>query len=172
MLSKKIETALNKQIAAEAASSHIYLAMASWAEIRGFDGIVQFFYKHSDEERSHMLKIFRYVNERGGCAIVPALKEPLQSFKSLRLVFEEFLRHEEEISHAINELVDKCLKEKDHTTYNFLQWFVAEQIEEEALAHAILDKLNLIGDDKGGLYLLDRDIENITVTNATSGISA
>ena len=102
MLSKKIEKALNKQIAAEAASSQVYLAMASWAENKGFDGIVQFFYKHSDEERTHMLKIFRYVNERGGYAIVPPLKEPRQSYKSLRKVFEEFLRHEEEISKAIN----------------------------------------------------------------------
>jgi len=168
MLSKKVEKALNKQIAAEAASSQVYLAMASWAENQGYDGIVQFLYTHSDEERMHMLKIFRYVNERGGRAIVPALKEPRKSYKSLQQVFKEFLRHEEEISKAINKLVDICLKEKDHPTYNFLQWFVAEQLEEEALARTILDKLNLIGTDKGGLYLFDRDIESIVAANASA----
>lgn len=158
MLSKKIETALNKQVELEASSSQYYLAMASWAETQGFDGAAQFLYTHSDEERMHMLKLIKFVNERGGQGIVPALKQPPSNFKSLNAIFEQIHEHEIGVSAEINNLVDSCLKEKDYTTHNFLQWYVSEQIEEESLARKILDKLKLIGGDKGGLYLFDRDL--------------
>lgn len=158
MLSKKIETALNKQVELEASSSQYYLAMASWAETQGFDGAAQFLYTHSDEERMHMLKLVKFINERGGQGIVPALKQPPSSFKSLNAIFEQIHDHEAGVSAEINNLVDACLKEKDYTTHNFLQWYVSEQIEEESLAKKILDKLKLIGGDKGGLYLFDRDL--------------
>ena len=165
MLSKKIEKALNQQVASESASSQYYLAMASWAETEGLNGIAEFLYTHSDEERTHMLRLIRYINERGGKAVVTELKQPPKSFKSIKDIFESLLNHEIGISKEINELVDICLQEKDYTTHNFLQWYVAEQLEEEALARAIMDKLKLIGDDKGGLYLFDRDIESMTVTS-------
>lgn len=161
MLSKKIETALNKQVELEASSSQYYLAMASWAETAGFDGAAQFLYKHSDEERMHMLKLVKFINERGGHGIVPTLEKPPAKFKSLHAIFELILKHEITVSSEISKLVDTCLKEKDYTTHNFLQWYVSEQIEEEALARKILDKLNLIGNDKGGLYLFDRDLEGM-----------
>jgi len=158
MLSKKIESALNKQVELEASSSQYYLAMASWAETQGYDGATQFLYKHSDEERLHMLKLVKFVNERGGHAVIPSLKQPPASFKSLNAIFEQIHEHEMGVSAEINNLVDACLKEKDYTTHNFLQWYVSEQIEEESLARKILDKLKLIGGDKGGLYLFDRDL--------------
>ena len=158
MLSKKIESALNKQIELEAASSQYYLAMASWAETQGMSGVASFFFEHSDEERMHMIKLLKFVNERGGHAVVPSLKQPEKSFKSLQMVFEQVLNHEIMVSKEINNLVDACLKEKDYTTHNFLQWYVSEQIEEEALARNILDKLRMIGTDKGGLYFFDRDL--------------
>ncbi len=161
MVSKKIEKALNNQIRLEAESSQYYLAMASWAETEGFNGVAEFLYKHSDEERMHMLKLVRYVNERGGKALIPALKQPPVSFKTLRDIFENLLKHEMNVSNEINGVVDICLKEKDYITHNFMQWYVSEQIEEEALARTILDKLNLIGNDKGGLYLFDRDLVTI-----------
>jgi ferritin len=168
MVTKKIEQALNKQIELEAASSQFYLAMASWAENNGLSGVAAFFYQHSDEERMHMLKLIKYLNERGGKAVIPALKQPPSNFKSLQNIFDELLKHEVLVSNEINKLVDICLKEKDYTTHNFLQWYVSEQIEEEALARTILDKLNLIGNDKGGLYLFDRDLQNISVKSAAA----
>ncbi len=159
MLSQKIEKALNEQIRIEAASSQIYLAMASWAEIKGFEGVSSFMYAHSDEERMHMLKLVKFVNERGGHARVPALDAPPESFGSFREMFKALFDHEVLVSSKINDLVDITLQEKDYATHNFLQWYVSEQIEEEALARTILDKINLIGDDKGGLYLFDNDVK-------------
>lgn len=159
MLSKTMQAALNEQIHVEAYSSQIYLAMASWAEIQpGIDNITKFFYNHSDEERMHMLKLIKFVNERGGFAVVPALEQPTLTYPSITHVFKELLKHEIYVSESINKLVDIALTEKDYATHNFLQWYVAEQIEEEALARTMNDKLELIGDDKGGLYLFDKDI--------------
>lgn len=161
MLKSSIEKALNKQIQIEAASSQIYLSMASWAENQGFEGVASFMYAHSDEERFHMLKLMKFVNERGGHAQVPALEAPPSSFGSFKAMFKSLFDHEVKVSQSINDLVDIALLEKDHATHNFLQWYVSEQIEEEALARSILDKINLIGDDKGGFYLFDNDIKQL-----------
>lgn len=161
MLSKKIEEALNRQIESEAMSSQLYLAMASWAEINGLNGAAKFLYAHSGEEREHMLKLFQYVNERSGHAIVPALKQPPKTFSSLAEVFNQILKHEIAVSSEINKLVDTCLEGKDYTTNNFLQWYVSEQVEEERLAKNIVDRLNLIGNDKGGMYLFDKELEGL-----------
>ena len=168
MLSKKIETALNDRIRVEAESSQIYLAMACWAEVKGLEGVAGFMYSQSDEERAHMLKLIRYVNERGGHAHVSALKAPNVTFKSFKEMFEKLFEHEVFVSESINELVHIALQEKDYSTHNFLQWYVSEQIEEEAMARTILDKINMIGNDKGGLYLFDKDIQQITVSTAAS----
>ncbi|MFT5600099.1 MAG: ferritin [Flavobacteriales bacterium] len=161
MLKPKIEKALNTQIELEASSSQFYLAMASWSESKGLNGTSMFLYKHSDEERMHMLKLVKFINERGGSAIIPALSQPPTSFKSIKEIFEQLLEHELNVTDSINNVVDICLSEKDYTTHNFMQWYVAEQLEEEALARNILDKLNMIGSDKGGMYLFDRDLETI-----------
>jgi ferritin len=161
MVSKPIQEALNKQVQMEAESSQAYLAMASWAEIQpGLDGVSNFFYQQSDEERIHMLKLIRFINERGGFAVIPALPQPIITFKSLKSVFEEFLKHELQVSDSINDLVHLSLTEKDYATHNFLQWYVNEQIEEEKTARVLNDKLELIGDDRSGVYLFDRDIMN------------
>jgi ferritin len=161
MLSKTMADALNRQILMEAQSSQAYLAMGSWAEIQpGLKGVTQFFFKHSDEERMHMLKLIHFVNERGGFAIVPELKQPILTFVSLKQAFEELLKHELAVSASINDLVDQALTEKDYATHNFLQWYVMEQMEEEKLARECNDKLEMVGDDRSGLYLFDRDIMN------------
>ncbi len=164
MISKKVEQALNDQIKLEAQSSQFYLAMASWAETQGFNGISTFLYTHSDEERMHMLKLVKFLNERGGTAIIPQLEAPPVEFQSINYVFEELLDHEVMVTQSINNVVDVCLNEKDYTTHNFMQWYVSEQIEEEALARTINDKLKMIGTDKGGLYLFDRDLESLAGT--------
>lgn len=163
MLSKNIEHALNNQIRIEAESSQTYLSMASWAETHGLEGISKFMYAQSDEERAHMLKLIRYVNDRGGHAKVSELKVPKTSYGTFKEMFEELYKHEVFVSDSINKLVDVSFSEKDYATHNFLQWYVAEQIEEEAQAKLILDKINLIGDDKGGLYLFDRDMQQLTL---------
>ena len=161
MLSKSMQEALNKQVQMEAESSQAYLAMASWAEIQpGLQGVTEFFFKQSDEERIHMLKLVRFINERAGFAMIPALEQPMVTFQSLRRVFEEFLKHELKVSDSINDLVHLALTEKDYATHNFLQWYVNEQMEEERVARTLNDKLEMIGDDKSGLYLFDRDIMN------------
>tara|TARA_Y100001934_G_C11801207_1_gene517191 strand:- start:13 stop:540 length:528 start_codon:yes stop_codon:yes gene_type:complete len=168
MLSKNIENSLNIQIELEANSSQFYLAMASWAEGEGYSGSSNFLYKHSEEERMHMLKLVKFINERGGKAIIPALTKPPQNFKSLSHVFTLLLKHEINVTNEINKLVGICLKEKDYTTHNFLQWYVSEQIEEEALARTVLDKLKLVGDNNAAIYMFDRDIEQMTVVSAAT----
>ncbi|MBT8178888.1 MAG: ferritin [Eudoraea sp.] len=168
MLTKKMEKALNLQIRVEAESSQVYLSMACWAEVKGLEGIAQFMYKHSDEERMHMLKLIKYVNERGGHAHITELTAPETEFGTFKKMFQDLYDHEIFVSKSINELVHVSLEEKDYATHNFLQWYVAEQIEEEALARTILDKINLIGNDKGGLYLFDRDVQMINVESAAS----
>jgi len=166
MISKNIEKALNGQIRIEAESSQIYLAMACWAEVKGLEGVAKFMYKQSDEERVHMLKLVKFINERGGHAKISELKAPNLTFESFQDMFKELYKHEVFVSESINELVHITLQEKDYATHNFLQWYVSEQIEEEAVARTILDKINLIGNDKGGLYLFDRDIDQLTVNSA------
>lgn len=164
MLSKTMQEALNEQVKIEAQSSQVYLAMASWAEIQpGIDNVTQFFYNHSDEERMHMLKLIHFVNERGGFAVVPQLEQPALTYPSINHAFKELLKHELFVSESINKLVDIALNEKDYATHNFLQWYVTEQIEEEALARTLNDKLEMIGEDKSGLYLFDRDILNVSI---------
>lgn len=165
-MNARVELALNDQIQKEASSSQFYLAMASWAENNGLSGSAKFLFTHSDEERFHMLKLVKFINERGGKAVIPALSEPPKEFKDLVNVFELLLEHEIMVTESINELVDICLQEKDYTTHNFVQWYVSEQLEEEALARAVLDKIKLIGGDKGGMYMFDRDLENSAIKAA------
>lgn len=169
MLKPKIEKALNKQIELEASSSQFYLAMASWAETQGMNGTAAFLYKHSDEERMHMLKLIKFINERGGTAVIPPLTKPPKDFASIKEIFESLLEHELNVTDSINNVVDVCLSEKDYTTHNFMQWYVSEQLEEEALARNIIDKLNMIGNDKGGLYLFDRDLQTIAAQPINMG---
>lgn len=169
MLAPVIEAALNQQVVLEAQSSQIYLAMASWAEVEGYEGISNFLYTHSDEERMHMLKLVKFINERGGHGIIPALTQPPVTYEGITPLFQMVLDHEIHVSNEINKLVDICLREKDYTTHNFLQWYVSEQIEEEALARKVIDKLRLIGEDKAGHYLFDRDLASISAPAGGKG---
>lgn len=161
MVSSKVEDSLNNQILLEGESSQFYLSMASWAENQGYVGTSSFLYRQADEEREHMLKLIKYVNERGGVARIPSISEPPTEFDCLTNVFESLLSHELNITAKINSVVHICLQEQDYTTHNFMQWYVSEQIEEEATARGILDRIKLTGSEKGGLYLFDRDLENL-----------
>jgi ferritin len=156
MLNKKVEDICNRQIEREGFSSNLYLAMAAWAESNGWPGIAGWLYGQAEEERIHFLKFIKYINERGGTVIIPAFKKPPVGFKSAEELFLEVLKHEEFITASINEIVHVTLQEKDYNTHNFLQWFVTEQVEEEASVRTILDKLKLVG--PSNLYIFDRDI--------------
>ena len=136
MLKKKIEDICNRQIEREGYSSNLYLAMAVWAETNGLSGVASWMYAQAEEEKLHMLKFIKYVNERGGKAVIPAFKQPGAEYKSVEDVFKEVLKHEEFVTASINEIVSLTLEEKDFNTHNFLQWFVMEQVEEEASVKA------------------------------------
>jgi ferritin len=161
-----ILTLLNNQIKYEAQASMQYLSMASWADANGYNGIAEFFYSQSEEERMHMTKLVKFVNERSGKVIVPALDKPQDQFSSLNELFEKFLLSEVFVTEQINHVIYECLQHKDYNVHNFMQWYVTEQLEEEAVARTLLDKLTIIGDDKSGHYLFDRDINLITASNA------
>jgi len=158
MLTKKIEDLCNRQIEREGYSSNLYLAMASWAETKGMSGIAEWLYAQAEEERAHMLKFFRYVNERNGTAIVPEFKKPPVKYKGIPELFDEVLKHEKFISTSINEVLEAAIADKDYATVNWIQWFVDEQVEEESSAQMIIDKIKLAGEH--GIYFLDRDIMN------------
>lgn len=159
MISKKVEEAINRQIKNEEHSARIYMAMASWCEIKGLRGAAAFLYKQSDEERMHQLKFVKFLNDRGGYAQLQALDTPNAAYASVLEVFQNVLRHEEFVTASINEIYAITIEEKDYTTGNFLQWFINEQIEEESTAHTILDKINLVGDDKAGLFHIDKELD-------------
>lgn len=157
-LSEETEKLLNAQIVMEGKSSAHYLSMASWCETKGYNNSSEFLFKHSDEERGHMLKLFRYVNQAGGHAIQPEISGIKHSFGSLREVFEDVLDHEIRVTKSIHEIVDHCLSSKDYSTFNFLQWYVVEQREEETMARRALEFFDIIGEDGVGLWTIDQEI--------------
>ena len=158
MLSEKVNKVLNDQIAMEAYASNAYLAIASWCEQKGFDGTARFFYSQSDEERMHMMKIFRFVNEAEGHALSPSVEQPQHDFSNYKSIFETALQNEKRVTKSINELLKIAVNENDYRTQNMLQWFVDEQLEEENQIQIILDKLSLIGDNGLGYFMIDAEL--------------
>jgi ferritin len=161
-LSKTIATALNEQMTKEAHASQIYLSYAAWADNNGYGGIANFLFRHAAEERDHMMKLLEYLLNRGARAVVTAIPAPAADPISVNNCFEKVFAHEIDNTKAIYKIVKMALDEEDWATWNFLQWFVKEQIEEENLASALLDKITIIGGDKAnseGLYQLDKDLE-------------
>ncbi len=156
MLKNSIEEILNRQVEREGYSAILYLSMASWAESQGYAGIAEWMYAQAEEEKMHMLKVIRYINERGGRAIIPSFDKPPSDFEGLKSLFDQVLEHEKFITSSINEIVAETIKENDFATHNWLQWFVSEQVEEESSVQAIIDKLKLVGTNN--LYMFDRDI--------------
>jgi ferritin len=161
MLTEKMEAALNAQIEMESYASNLYLSMGSWCEQKGLEGCAEFMYRQSEEERMHMLKIFNYINETDGHAKVPGVKQPPLEFDSVAKMFESVYLHEQGVTRSINNLVALSYTENDPASLNFLQYYVEEQREEEALMRSILDKLQLIGDGPQSLYFIDMEVEKI-----------
>jgi ferritin len=171
MISKKVEEAINVQIKNEEHSSRIYMAMASWCETKGYRGAADFLYKQSDEERMHMLKFIKHLNDRGGYSVLSALEVPASKYKSLLDVFKHVMSHEEFITDSINKLYEVSLKEKDYTTGSFMQWFINEQIEEESTVHGILDKMNLVGEDKAGMFHIDKELQTMAAAKVVAPVA-
>lgn len=147
-LSKTLEKALNAQVTLEAFSAQMYLMLASWADDNQLDGVKDFLTKHSREERIHMAKVIEYIQERGGKAIIEAIEKPGPEPKNINECFEAVLKQEIDNTEAIYKIVNLSLKEQDWATWNFLQWLVKEQREEEKLALELLDKVRLAGGAK------------------------
>ncbi len=171
-LSTRMEAALNEQIALEGNASSIYLAMAAWCETQALAGCAAFFYAQSDEERGHMLKILHYIVEVDGVVKVPALKEPKASYDSIQHVFEQVYEEEKKVTAAIYNLLSISEAENDHATALFLQWYVAEQREEEAQIRTILDKVKLIGTGGQSLFFIDQELDKINATKAATATTA
>ncbi len=155
ILSKKLEKALNEQINKEMYSAYLYLSMSAWAESENWRGATHWFATQAKEEVGHAMKIYRYVFERGNRVTLEAIDQPKTEFKNLTDVFTRTLEHEKLVTTSIHELVEMAAQEKDHASSVFLQWFVTEQVEEEANVSEMLAHLERIGDSKQGLYMLD-----------------
>lgn len=166
MLNQAMIDRLNQQVNLEFYSSNLYLQMAAWADSKGFEGAADFLKAHATEEMEHMQKLFDYILETGGMPLLGAIAAPKADYASIREVFEITLAHEKEITQAINDLVATAFDNKDFSTFNFLQWYVAEQHEEENLFQSIIDKMDLLGDDPKNLYFIDREIAKIATSTA------
>jgi len=153
-----MQEALNGQVAAEFYSAYLYLSMSAYLESVDLKGFANWMRVQYQEEVSHAEKIFDHVIERDGRAVIKAWEAPPAEWKSALDVFETAYKHEQKVTGLINGLVDQALAEKDHATYNFLQWFVNEQVEEEASVKAIVQQLKLLGDSRAGLFQIDREL--------------
>ena len=161
-LSDALEKALSDQMNTEDLQSRVYMAYGIWADDAGYGGIANFLLRHAQEERDHAIKFMRYILDRGGKPTVTALEAPGADPQSLKECFDLVFKHEVDNTEAIYKLVNMAFEEKDWATWNFLQWFVKEQIEEETLAMGLIDKLEIAGGDKAtheSLLALDKELE-------------
>ncbi|WP_373820181.1 non-heme ferritin [Glaesserella sp.] len=161
MLSQNIIKRLNNQLNLEFYSSNVYLQMAAWADNNCFTGAAAFLKVHATEEMDHMRRLFTYLNETGALAEIGAIEAPQTEYASLKELFEIVYEHEKHVTAQINKLVEETFEQKDYSSFNFLQWYVAEQHEEEHLFKTILDKFALLGDDNKALYYIDKDLAEL-----------
>ena len=160
-LSKTIEAALNSQVTKEASAAQTYLSYAAWADSEGYGGIANFLFRHAGEERNHMMKVLEYILSRGGKVKIEAIPAPDADPKNVKDCFEKVFLSEIDNTKAIYRIVTMSHDEGDWATWNFMQWFVKEQVEEETLAMNLLDKIKIAGGDKANadaLYNLDKDL--------------
>ncbi|MCG2792925.1 MAG: ferritin [Weeksellaceae bacterium] len=161
-LSNLMQEALIKQMTKEAHAAQIFLSYGCWADAKGYSGIANFLYRHAQEERNHMIKLMRYILDRGGEARVEAIPAPPENPENLTDAFGKVFEHEVDNTTAIYQIVNLSFEEKDWATWNFMQWFVKEQIEEEKLALDLIDKLKIAGGDSAtdeSLFTLDQSLE-------------
>jgi ferritin len=158
MLKEKMLKALNDQVNAEMFSSYLYLSMEAYFQSTGLPGFATWMQAQVQEEMMHGMKFYDFIHERGGKVTLEAIAKPESAWASPLAAFEAIQKHEEHVTGLINNLVDLAIGEKDHATNNFLQWFVSEQVEEEASVAAVVDKLRLIQDNPSGLFMMDAEL--------------
>ena len=158
MLSAKMQKALNTHLNEELYSSYFYLSMAAYFEAKNLKGFANWFRVQSIEEQMHGMKFFDFILQKGSKVTLTEIGSPKIEWKSISEVFTDTLKHEQKITSLINKLVEVAMLEKDFATNNFLQWFVTEQVEEEANVEEIIQKIEMIGDNKSGLYMLDNEL--------------
>jgi ferritin len=158
MISKKMEDALNEQVNAEMYSAYMYLSMESHFKSHNLNGFANWMKIQTQEEVAHAMKIYDFINERGGRVTLKAIEGPPTEWDSALAVFKAVFKHEQKVTGLINNLVDLAIKEKDHATNSFLQWFVNEQVEEEASADGIVQQLKMMKNAPGGMFMLDREL--------------
>lgn len=158
MLNEKVQEALCEQLNAELYSSYLYLSMSANFSAMDLSGFANWMRIQAREELMHAMKFYDYINERGGRMTLKEIITPQKEWESPKSAFEHTYSHEQKVTGLINDLVDMAISEKDHATNNFLQWFVEEQVEEEASSSGVLKKLELIGDDPSGLLMLDSEL--------------
>ncbi len=169
MLSPSLIERMNAQVTLEFFSSNLYLQMAAWCDHKGYPGCAAFLAQHASEEYQHGRKLFTYVSETGGLARIGAVEAPKVEFKGIQEIFDQTLAHEVMITAKINGLVKTAMDEGDFSTFNFLQWYTAEQHEEEKLFRNILDRIRVIGADGKGIYWIDKEIGKLAKGSATAG---
>ncbi|MBL4829648.1 MAG: non-heme ferritin [Aliivibrio sp.] len=174
MLAQEMVIELNKQINLEFFSSNLYLQMSAWCEDKGFSGAAEFLRTHATEEIEHMQRLFTYVSETGSMPILGAIDAPEHEFESLGDVFRKTYDHEQMITAQINKLAHVAFTTQDYSTFNFLQWYVSEQHEEEKLFKGIVDKIDLVGEDGKALFFIDKDLKAMATSGSTSvmGVTA
>lgn len=158
MISKKMNEVLNGQVNAELYSSYLYLAMSSWFSEKSLSGFAGWMRAQAQEELFHSIKILDYILERGGKVQLETIEKPKGSWSSPLEVIQETADHEAKVTGLINDLVDAALQERDHAANIFLQWFVAEQVEEEASVGEVVEKMKMIGDDSAGMFAMDMEM--------------
>lgn len=160
-LSKNVISLLNSQILYESYASNFYLALAYWCDCQGLKGCKSFFMRQSDEERVHMLKIYEYMSEMGVHPVTPSIEQPPQEYDKIQDVFQKVFEQERKVTMAIHEIVRVSTLENDYSTLNFMQWYISEQREEEAVIRDIIDKIKVIGEGGQSLYYIDKEVEKL-----------
>ena len=168
MIGKKMEQALNEQVNAEMYSAYLYLSMESYFKSLNLNGFANWMRVQTQEEMFHAMKFYDYINERGGRILLKAIEGPQTEWKSPLDVMEAVCKHEQKVTSLINNLVDLAIEEKDHAANSFLQWFVNEQVEEEASADAIVKQLQLMENAPGGLFMMDKELSQRVFTPPTT----
>lgn len=169
MLSTSMVEKLNAQINLEFYSSNLYLQMAAWCAWKGYEGSASFLQRHAAEEMMHAHRLFQYVNETGALAVLGRIDAPPTAYASLKDVFAQTYEHELEVTKSINTLAHAAFAAQDYSTFNFLQWYVGEQHEEETLFKGILDRFDLVGEDGKGLFFVDREIAQLAAAKPAPG---
>lgn len=172
MLTPEIVQRLNKQLNLEFFSSNLYLQMSAWCDDKGFEGAAKFLRKQKQEEMEHMERIFAYISESNAFPLIGTIEAAPYEYTSLSHLFNEIYKHEQSVTKAINELTQYAFEQKDLSTFSFLQWFIAEQHEEEKLFKGVLDRLDMVGNDGKALFFIDRELAEMATQPTESIMSS